>query len=103
MGNYCYFPDEVRNYESIKGSEDADSKFFIFGQFKSKKSFIAYFDSKVQSVYPLKIDKKVNLYNLSGSVMLNPHELAICGGINSDLKYITNSFLIYNIKKNTFK
>lgn len=102
MGNYCYFPEEMRNYKKAKKEIDDNNKHFIWGADRLERSCFLFVDLKSQKLCQIKVRNKTKLFNLCGSLQLDDNRVAICGGVSNSMREISSKFLIYHIKENMF-
>ena len=102
MGNYCYFPEEMRNYKRAKKEIDDNNKNFIWGADRLERSCFLFVDLKSQKLCQVKVPNKIRLFNLCGSLQLDENRIAICGGVSNSMREISSKFLIYHIKENIF-
>ncbi len=66
MGNYCYFPAELRNYQKTSISQDDNDKHFLWGSAVKEKPYFFFVDFQCQKLHELKLPKGMILYNFSG-------------------------------------
>ena len=99
----CYRDLQLKSNQKVykKPLNLTNNKFFIFGINKSKKSFISCFDPKKSELISLPINQ--NLWNFSGSIIVNEDYLFLCGGVNYTMDQITNKAFQYSIKTNEFQ
>ena len=72
--------------------------FIVFGQNKSGKDFFMEFDFHSKNWKDCANPKSSKFYNYSAVTMIDELKIIICGGINHNLKGITNECYEYNFQ-----
>ena len=86
------------NLKPKTSNKGPKGNFIVFGQNKSGKDFFMEFDFRSKNWKDCSNPKSSKFYNYSAVTMIDELKMIICGGINHNLKGITNECYEYNFQ-----